>query len=230
MSSGIKNILLVEDDMQLATDIKQQLQSEGYAVEHVYDGLLAERRIIRDTPDFVILDVNIPGKNGYEICASVRAQGFQLPILMLTAFGELDDKIEGFDKGADDYMTKPFFFKELLARIKVLAKRSAMKYADTAIVIDDLELNCTSKMVVRAGQHIKLTPREFDILEMLARANGQLVLKKDLIARVWGTSVDVNTNTIEVFISFLRNKIDKGFDSKLIHTRPGFGYYLMADK
>lgn len=228
---GIKSILLVEDDLQLAADIKQQLQSEGYDVEHIYDGLLAERRIVRETPDFVILDINIPGKNGYDVCKSIRNQGFQVPVLMLTAFGEIDDKIEGFDCGADDYMTKPFFFKELLARIKVLAKRSASNTNEnTVITVEDLELNCTSKMVVRAGQPIKLTPREFDILEMLARANGQLVLKKDLIARVWGTSVDVNTNTIEVFISFLRNKIDKGFATKLIHTRPGFGYYLMTEK
>jgi DNA-binding response OmpR family regulator len=226
----MQNILLVEDDMHIAADLKSQLSSEGFDVEVLYDGLLAEKMIIRKPFHCIILDVNIPGKNGFDVCASIRAQNISTPVLMLTAFGEMDDKIQGFESGADDYLTKPFFFKELLARIKALLKRGVqLEEQPQKLNIEDLAIDFTSKKVARAGLTIKLTAREFEIIAVLASAKGNAVSKKELIQKIWGTAVQVNTNTIEVFINSLRNKIDKNHSVKLLHTRQGFGYYLSAE-
>jgi DNA-binding response OmpR family regulator len=225
----MQNLLLVEDDIHIAADLKSQLLSEGFLVEVLYDGLLAEKMILRREFDCVILDVNIPGKNGFDVCASIRAQKISTPVLMLTAFGEMDDKIQGFESGADDYLTKPFFFKELLVRIKALLKRRG-KLEDAApkLVIEDLIVDLSSKKVMRNGSPIKLTAREFEIIATLVAAKGNVVSKKELIHKIWGTTVEVNTNTIEVFINSLRNKIDKNYSPKLLHTRQGFGYYVSA--
>lgn len=226
----MQNILLVEDDIRIAADLKSQLSSEGYNVEVLYDGLLAEKMIMRKAFHCIILDVNIPGKNGFDVCKSIRGQNISTPILMLTAFGEVDDKIQGFESGADDYLTKPFFFKELLARIKALLKRGAqLAEQPQKVTIADLTIDPTSKKVTRGGVLIKLTAREFDIISVLAAAKGNAVSKKELIQNIWGTMVQVNTNTIEVFINSLRNKIDKNQTPKVLHTRLGFGYYLSAE-
>lgn len=224
------NILLVEDDANLLNDIRQQFEKQGFKVEAVFDGLLAERMVDRHTFDCLILDVNIPGKNGFELCKEFRTKGIKTPILLLTAFADIDDKLEGFNAGADDYLTKPFFFQELLARVKSLVKRGEIKGEETNLLVADLVIDPNQKLVSRAGESKKLTPREFEILLLMARAKGKPVSKKELIKEVWGTAVEVNTNTIEVFINLLRSKIDKGFDQKLIHTRLGFGYYLSAQK
>jgi DNA-binding response OmpR family regulator len=223
----MQSILLVEDDIHIAADVRSRLTDEGFAVEVVYDGLLAEKIICRKTYDCIVLDVNIPGKNGYDVCSSVRRQNVVTPILMLTAFGEVEDKLQGFDSGADDYLTKPFYFKELLARIRALLKRGG-QHSEThqQIQVDDLFIDISAKRVTRAGTPLKLTAREFEILVLLATAKGNIVSKKDLIQKIWGTSVEVNTNTIEVFINSIRNKVDKQYPVKLLHTRPGFGYYL----
>lgn len=218
---------MVEDDIHIAADVRSRLTDEGFAVEVVYDGLLAEKIICRKTYDCIVLDVNIPGKNGYDVCSSVRRQNVVTPILMLTAFGEVEDKLQGFDSGADDYLTKPFYFKELLARIRALLKRGGQhSESHQQIVVDDLFIDISAKRVTRAGTPLKLTAREFEILVLLASAKGNIVSKKDLIQKIWGTSVEVNTNTIEVFINSIRNKVDKQYPVKLLHTRPGFGYYL----
>lgn len=223
----MQQILIAEDDTNIASDLKQQLLNEGFEAEVVFDGLLAEKIISRKKFDCIILDINMPGKNGLEVCRAIRSQKITTPILMLTAFGEVEDKVQGFENGADDYLTKPFYFKELLARIKALLKRSTHQ-PETArvITIHDLTIDILTKSVSRTNKAIKLTAREFEILTTLAEAQGHVVSKKDLIKKIWGTLVEVNTNTIEVFINSLRNKIDKHHETKLIHTRPGFGYFL----
>jgi DNA-binding response OmpR family regulator len=226
----MQSILLVEDDIHIAADLKSQLSSEGFDVEVLYDGLLAEKLILRKTFHCIILDVNIPGKNGFDVCASIRAQHISTPVLMLTAFGEVEDKIQGFERGADDYLTKPFFFKELLARIRALLKRGSQREdLPQALIIEDLTIDLSSKKVTRNGILVKLTAREFEIISTLATAKGNVVSKKELIQKIWGTTVQVNTNTIEVFINSLRNKIDKNHSTRLLHTRQGFGYYLSIE-
>ena len=225
----MQTILLVEDDQQLSSDIKAQLVGEGLNVEAVYDGLLAEKLIVRQKFDCIILDVNIPGKSGYEVCKSIRQQNIKTPVIILTAFGEIDDKLEGFNCGADDYLTKPFYFKELLARIKVFLRRQENNDEQQHIIIADLMIDLNKKSISRNAEQVKLTPREYDIVLMLAKAKGNPVSKKDIIKNIWGTSMEVNTNTIEVFINLIRNKIDKNQVVKLIHTRPGFGYYISIE-
>lgn len=222
-------ILLIEDDAHLSSDIKAGLSAEGFEVDALFDGLLAEKAIKKSSYECIVLDLNLPGQNGYEVCKFIRAQGIKTPVIMLTAFGELDDKLQGFEYGADDYITKPFFFKELLARIKALIKRAEnLPSANALLSIDTLSIDTVKKKVHRSGNEIPLTAREFEILLMLAAANGNVVSKKDILAKVWGSAFDANTNTIEVFVNFLRNKIDKEYPVKLIHTRIGFGYYLSA--
>lgn len=222
-------ILIVEDDVNLSADLKAQLQEEGYYSEQVYDGSIADRMISRENYDLILLDINIPGINGYDLCKRIRAKNIHTPVLMLTAFGEVEDKVTGFESGADDYLSKPFFMKELMARIKVLIKRQYNSDAEPdQLSIDTLLIFPQKKLVSRNNMTIKLTAREFSLLLALAKANGNPVSKKDLMKHVWGTSVDVNTNTVEVFINSLRNKIDRDFPVKLLHTRTGFGYCLSA--
>ncbi len=223
-------ILLVEDDINLSNDLKDQLSLEKFEVDTAFDSFIAEKLILRHQYDCILMDVNIPGKNGYELAKEIRRHQITTPIIMITAFGEIEDKLSGFDSGVDDYITKPFFFKELLARIKVFIKRSANTPAErNVIVIEDMIIDLVKREVSRKGQLIKLTAREYELLLILGEANGNTVSKKDLIAKVWGTTFEANTNTIEVFINLLRNKIDKQFEPKLIKTRIGFGYYLGKD-
>jgi DNA-binding response OmpR family regulator len=223
-------ILLVEDDKNLSDDLKQQLLLEKFEVDIAFDGLLAERLILRNTYDCILLDVNLPGKNGYEVAKEVRRKNVSTPIIMITAYGEIEDKLSGFEGGADDYITKPFYFKELLARIKVFLKRSQYYAAETNnIAIADLVIDPRKKQVSRAGKPIKLTPREYQIINILVEAGGDPINKKELIRKVWGTTFEANSNTIEVFINMLRSKIDKDFEPKLIKTRIGYGYYMGVD-
>lgn len=228
----MEKILLVEDDFTLAENIKKQLIAEGYEVENIFDGLLAEKVLLRNGFDCVILDVNIPGKNGFELCKMLRQHQIESPVIMLTAFSEVEDKLEGFESGADDYLTKPFFIEELIARIKVLIKRKKLfqNNETKALVIDDLVIDLKKKTATRKEETIRLTAREFQILALLAQAKGNPVSKKEIIQEVWGTNTEVNTNTIEVFINALRNKIDKNASTKLIHTKLGFGYYVGISK
>jgi len=221
-------ILLVEDDFNLSNDIKHQLLLEKFEVDTAYDGILAERLINRNQYDCILLDINIPGKNGYELTKEIRRRQLSTPIIMITAYGELEDKLNGFQEGVDDYVTKPFYFKELLARINVFLKRSD-HYSTKNSIIADLVVNHEKKQVFRKGIHIKLTPREYEIINILVEANGAPITKKQLLQIVWGTTFDASSNTIEVFINMLRNKIDKDFEPKLIKTRIGYGYYMDVD-
>lgn len=221
-------ILVIEDESTLNKNISDALLAENYAVESVFDGFLAERFLKKEAFDCVVMDINLPKKNGYELCKEFREYNTHTPILMLTAFDELEDKIKGFDSGADDYLTKPFFMKELILRINSLIKRSqnSENHPQEIIKVSDITINTSQKKVTRQNQEILLTPREYQILVKLCKNQGEIISKNELIKEIWGTSLNVNTNTIEVYVNFLRNKIDKPFGKNSIKTKIGYGYYL----
>ncbi len=220
-------ILIVEDDVNLSRDLQWQFSAKDIESDVAYDGIIAEKMLQRNKYDCVLADVNVPGKNGFELVKDLRQKQNATPVIMLTAFGEIEDKLQGFENGADDYVTKPFFFDELHARMKVIIKRMQQLSGEREVItIDDLVIDMKKREVFRANAPVKLTAREFEILAMLGEADGQTLSKKEILNRVWGNSFGTNTNTIEVFINLLRNKIDKNFENKLIKTRIGFGYYL----
>lgn len=221
------NILLIEDDQTLNKNISDTLKAEGINTTSVYDGLLAERMLKRENYDCVIMDINLPGKNGFDLCRDFRLYNTNTPVIMLTAFSELDDKVHGFNCGADDYLTKPFYMRELLLRVQALIKRRNVSSNTSEIItVDDIIIYPNTKKVTRQNQEISLTPREYQILLKLSEKKGEIVSKIDLISEIWGKTFNVNTNTIEVYINFLRNKIDKPFDKNSIKTKVGYGYYL----
>lgn len=219
-------ILLVEDELKLGKVIRDELNSNGYETDVAVDGLEASRLFSQHTYALVLLDINLPYKNGYVLCREFRDQNKKVPIIMLSAAGEIHDKVEAFNIGADDYIVKPFHFVELFARVKVFLKRSDLPAASDIIVVEDMEINFLNKTVTRGGVNINLTAKEFTLLVLLARNKDRVISKQEILEKVWDLSFDTGTNTIEVYISFLRNKIDKPFDQKLIHTKPGFGYYI----
>jgi two-component system copper resistance phosphate regulon response regulator CusR len=192
-----------------------------------YDGLIAEKLFKQHAYSLVLLDINLPYKNGLALCKEFREINKNVPIIMLTALGEITDKIDAFNLGADDYIVKPFHFDELSARIKVFIKRAdSVQETGEKIVVADMEIDMSNKTVNRSGKNINLTAKEFALLVLLSRNKGKVISKHDILEKVWDLSFDTGTNTIEVYISFLRNKIDKPFETKLIHTKPGFGYYV----
>jgi len=228
-NQDLKRILLVEDDPALNRNIKDALMEEQMKVESVFDGLLASKMLRKSNYDCVLLDINLPYKNGYDLCQEFRKYNKQTPVLMLTAFDEIEDKVQGYESGADDYLTKPFFMKELVLKINSLIKRRNTnmnsKEITQTIVMGDLIIETEIKKVTRQGIEIQLTPREYQILLRLVLSRGELVPKKSLISEIWGTSFDANSNTIEVYINFLRKKVDKPFGQNSIKTKIGFGYY-----
>jgi DNA-binding response OmpR family regulator len=219
-------ILLIEDEPKLGKVIVEELRGQGYQVDLAADGLIAELFFKQNNYSLVLMDINIPHKSGFELCKDFRAIKKSIPIIMLSALGEINDKMEAFKLGADDYMVKPFHFDELFARLKVFLKRADLKDEDVKIVVDDLIIDFRNKTAVRAGVTVNLTAKEFTLLVLLARNRGKVISKQEILEKVWDLSFDTGTNTIEVYISFLRNKLDKPFETKLIHTKPGFGYYL----
>jgi two-component system, OmpR family, copper resistance phosphate regulon response regulator CusR len=220
-------ILLAEDEPKLGQIIQEELTRQGYPTDVAYDGLVAEKLFKEHNYSLVLLDVNLPYKNGLALCKEFRDTKKNIPIIMLTALGEIQDKMDAFNLGADDYIVKPFHFNELFARIKVFLKRSeAGSEASEKIVVGDLEIDLLDKAVTKGSTVINLTAKEFALLALLAKSKGKVISKTEILEKVWGLSFDTGTNTIEVYISFLRNKIDKPFDTKLIHTKPGFGYFL----
>ncbi|TVR38875.1 MAG: DNA-binding response regulator [Cryomorphaceae bacterium] len=228
MSTG-KRILLVEDDPVLHANICDALKAESLDVISVYDGQIAEKMLQRDSFHCVILDINLPGKNGLELCRDLRQRDKKTLVLMLTAFGELDDKVSGYEAGADDYLTKPFYMRELVLKLQALLKRSDEDNparSQEQIVVGDLTITPSTAEVSRQGKEISLTPREYQILLKLTERPGELVSKKELIQKIWGRSIDINTNTVEVYINFLRNKVDKPFGRSSIKTKVGYGYYF----
>lgn len=220
------SILLVEDEAKLGQIIRDELKRQGYLVDLAVDGQEAEFFFKSKTYSIILLDVNLPYKSGLELCKEFRAANKTVPIVMLTALGQIQDKVEAFELGAHDYLVKPFHFEELFARVKALLKRSDKPAEDEKIVVDDLTIDMRNKSVTRGDLQINLTAKEFTLLTLLARNRDRVISKQEILEKVWDLSFDTGTNTIEVYISFLRNKIDKPFEQKLIHTKPGFGYYI----
>lgn len=221
-------ILLVEDEKKIADTLSKGLKELDYHVETAYDGKIGLKIFETNKFNLVITDINLPGINGYELCKSIRQIDQHIPLMMLTALNATDHKIEGFDAGADDYLVKPFEFKELLVRIRALLKRTMNQQlpAGNILRVADLELNVDSKEVTRDGKPISLTAKEFQLLEYFMRNRNRLVSRADIAERVWDLNFDTRTNVIDVYVNFLRKKIDKNFDQKLIHTQVGMGYIM----
>ena len=218
-------ILLIEDDIAISRLLKEGLEDESYAVDVAHDGSEGYRTAVTDEYDVIILDIMLPGMNGYEVCRALRNDGNKTPILMLTARDAERDIVEGLDTGADDYLAKPFSFDVLLARIRALLRRPNEKLEEI-LQVGDLKLDPSLKKVTRASQEINLTAKEYGVLEYLMRNKGKVLSKEQIISHVWDFDADVLPNNVELFIMFLRRKIDKPFKSKLIHTVSGFGYKL----
>lgn len=223
-----RKILIVEDEKKIADTLKFGLDEIGFSVEVAYDGKLGYHLFCAKEFDLIILDINLPGMNGYDLCKAIRAKNQQIPILMLTSMSALNDKIEGYESGADDYMVKPFEFKELLLKIRVLLKRTVNQNLPVGNILKaaDLEMNLDSKEVKRDGKVINLTAKEFQLLEYLLRNKNRVVSRVDIAINVWDVDFETNTNVIDVYISYLRNKVDKQFEHKLIQTHVGMGYIL----
>ena len=217
--------LVVEDDPRMADVIARGLREQSYAVDVAQDGNDGLYQCSINDYDLIILDVLLPQRDGFEVCRELRARGTTTPVLILTARAAVDDRITGFDAGADDYLTKPFSFRELLARIRALLRRDPHLLPDV-IEIGDLVINSGNHHVSRAGSSIQLTAKEYALLEYLARQSGQLVSRTEIAAHVWDDAFDPFSNTIEVYINRLRKKIDGGHPTRLLHTRRGEGYIL----
>lgn len=223
-----RRILLVEDEQKIADTLKLGLTENGYDVQVAYDGAIGWKLFENYSFDLVVLDINLPGMNGYDLCKHIRAANANIPVIMLTALSSLNDKIEGYDAGADDYVIKPFEFRELLMKIRVLLRRTMNQNIPVGSVLKaaDLEMNLDSKEVKRANIPISLTAKEFQLLEYLMRNKNKVVSRADIAINVWDIDFDTNTNVIDVYINYVRNKVDKKFDQKLIHTQVGMGYIL----
>lgn len=223
-----RKILLVEDEQKIADTLKLGLSENGYYVEVAYDGTIGLKLFETHSFNLVVLDINLPGINGYELCKIIRAKNAHIPIIMLTALSSLNDKIEGYDAGADDFIIKPFEFKELVMKIRVLLKRTMNQHIPVGYLLKagDLEMNLDSKEVRRENTSINLTAKEFQLLEYLLRNKNRVVSRAAIAINVWDIDFDTNTNVIDVYINYVRNKIDKKFNQKLIQTQVGMGYIL----
>ncbi|HRO42690.1 MAG TPA: response regulator transcription factor [Flavipsychrobacter sp.] len=227
-------ILLVEDEKKLANTIQAGLEEHDYEVSLAYNGKEGKEQFLNATFDLIILDINLPYINGYELCKLIRQKDKLVPIALLTALNFTENKVEGFELGADDYIPKPFEFKELLARIKALLRRAEFGKPTSSEVpvlsVADLELDLNRKEARRGGQKITLTAKEFQLLEYFMRNKDKVVSREDISKSVWETDFDSQTNVIDVYVNFLRKKLDKGFTPKLIHTQVGMGYILKDDQ
>jgi heavy metal response regulator len=219
-------ILLVEDEKNVAAFIKKGLEEEYYAVDVAEDGAEGFLMATSNEYDLMILDIMLPGLNGIELCKRLREKGLKAPILMLTAIDSVNSKVEGLESGADDYLTKPFAFSELLARIKALLRRTSDSISELSL--ENLRMDLLSRRVFREDREVMLTPKEFSLLEYLLRNKGRVLSRTQIIENIWGYTFDPNSNVVDVHIKFLREKIDAGFEKKLIYTVRGAGYILKA--
>ena len=225
------NILIIEDDTRIAELIQRGLQEQGFVPTLAYDGLSGKKLALQNDYDLIITDIILPKMDGLDLCKEIRQNKPDTPIIMLTALGTTDDKVEGFDAGADDYLVKPFEMRELLVRIRALLKRNnkitnnignILKYAD-------LEMNLHTKIVKRDRQEINLTPKEFNLLEYMLQNPERVLSRVEIAENVWETHFDTGTNFIDVYINYLRKKIEKQFDKKLIHTKSRMGFILKSE-
>ena len=222
------HILIAEDEVRVADLIKRGLGEYGYAATVAFDGEIAKKLVLNNNYDLIITDINLPKINGIDLCRQIRSALPAIPIIMLTALGTTDDKVEGFDAGANDYMVKPFDLRELHVRIRELLKRSTSQPSNTGFIlrVADLEMNLNTKRVFRDQVEINLTPKEFKLLEYMMQNTGRVLTRVEIAEKVWETTFDTGTNFIDVYINYLRNKVDKNFSTKLIHTKSGMGFIL----
>ncbi|MBN9482679.1 MAG: DNA-binding response regulator [Bacteroidetes bacterium 43-93] len=229
-----QHILLVEDEKKIADALQSGLMEELFDVDVAYNGLEGKKLYLSNDYDLIILDINMPFINGYELCRIIRERDSRIPIIMLTALNLTDNKVQGFDMGADDYIVKPFEFRELLARIKAMLRRADAQTENAEeekiLSIADLEVNLDNKEVKRSNQKITLTAKEFQLLEYLLKNKGKVVSRSDIAKDVWDIDFDTQTNVIDVYVNFLRKKLDKDFSPKLIHTQVGMGYILKTEE
>ena len=223
MKQGV--VLIVEDEQRLAEVLKKQFESVGFTIELAYDGYIGKQMIERTQYNLIILDINIPLINGYDLCKEIRKSNKDVPIIMLTALGTPDNKITGFDAGADDYVLKPFEFRELLARVNVFLRRSDITPKQEKLILADLIMDLNTRTVTRTGKKIDLTAKEYALLKLFLTNKGKILPREHIIEKVWGIDFDPGTNVIDVYVNYLRKKIDKDFTPKLIHTKFGFGFY-----
>jgi DNA-binding response OmpR family regulator len=219
-------ILVVEDEPKVASFIKQGLEEQQNIVEVITEGAAGQKKAIEGDYDVVVLDVMLPKVSGIDICKNMRAAGLDTPVLMLTALNTTNDKVTGFDAGADDYLVKPFEFKELTARLKALAKRKVNEHNKNLIALSDLVVDLDAKVVKRAGKLLELTQKEFELLVYLLKNQNKVISRIDISQEVWDIDFDTRTNVIDVYINFLRKKVDKDHATKLIHTVVGMGYVM----
>ena len=220
-------VLIIEDEQKVAKAVQQGLEENHINCELAFDGQIGKRLALRNFYDMIILDVILPGMNGFDVCRELRQAGINTPVLMLTALDTTDDKLSGFDVGADDYLSKPFEFRELLARIRSIVNRcSGVMQTSNLLRFADLELNLDTQTASRGGRTIELTAKEFALMEYLIRNKGRVLSKAEIADKVWDINFDTGTNVIEVYVNYLRKKVDKDFPNKLIHTQIGKGYIL----
>lgn len=223
-------ILIIEDEVKTVQSLKKGLEEHQMSVEFAHDGQTGKQLAESGNFDVIVSDVVMPKMTGFELVKDLRHSGVDTPVLLLTAMGSTDDKVTGFEAGADDYLVKPFEFKELLMRIRALARRGKEGATLKPILtFSDLEMNLDAKTCTRSGKKIDLTPKEFALMEYLIRNQGRVVSKAEIAEKVWDINFDTGTNVIEVYVSYLRNKLDRPFDKKLIHTIFGLGYVLKEE-
>ncbi|WP_407481837.1 response regulator transcription factor [Elizabethkingia meningoseptica] len=225
------HILLIEDDDRLSKLIAKGLQEAEFEVSIAYDGVAGLKLATQKDFDLVITDIVLPKKDGLDFCKEIKTLKPNLPVVMLTALGTTDDKLEGFDAGADDYLTKPFEMRELVARIRVLLKRFSLQKQQQVFVLkyEGIEMNLEQKTVSRNRTPVKLTPKEFNLLKFMLENTERVLSRSEIAEKVWETHFDTGTNFIDVYINYLRKKIDKDFETKLIHTKAGMGFILKKD-
>ncbi len=223
-------ILVVEDEEKVAMFIKKGLEEEGFQVDIAFDGTTGEEKILHNKFDVIILDIMLPGKDGNEVLKSIRDKGIDTPVIMLTAKDQVSDKIDSFELGCDDYLTKPFSFEELLLRIKAILKRKGLSEdKEVVLTFSDLKLDIIKRKAYRDNKEVELTTKEFALLELLMKNPNKVLTRSDITKEVWEYDFDTLTNIIDVYINHLRNKIDKGFNKRLIHTIRGVGYILREE-
>ena len=223
-------VLLIEDEVKAVTSLTKGLKENQIDVDFAYDGTMGRKLAETNQYDVIISDVIVPGMNGFELTRELRSRGITTPVLLLTALSATDDKVSGLEVGADDYLTKPYEFKELLARIRALSRRGKEPQVPKLLLhFADVEMNLSTKEVFRDGRKVELTPKEFALMEYFIRHQGRAISKVEIAEKVWDINFETTSNVVEVYVNYLRNKIDKPFERKLIHTVFGVGYILKDD-